>query len=110
MHQARPGSACSYSTGAHAHHNFFHGSLQRRSVMVLTRKISAVAAAVLIAACGVAFAQSYPSKTVHLIVPYPAGGGYDRLARLIGPKLSDRLGQPVIVENRPGAGGTLAMA
>src|SRR6185436_17246784 len=54
-----------------------------------------------------AHAQNYPNRPIRLIVPFAAGGAVDVLARLIGGKVSDQLGQPVIVENRPGAGGTL---
>ena len=56
-----------------------------------------------------AFAQSYPSKTVRIIVPYPAGGGNDIVARMMGQKLTDAMGQTFVVENRPGAGGTIGM-
>jgi tripartite-type tricarboxylate transporter receptor subunit TctC len=52
-------------------------------------------------------AQSYPSKAVRLIVPFPAGGATDLFARTLSQKISEKLGQPLVVENRPGAGGTL---
>ena len=60
-----------------------------------------------------AFAQGYPAKPLKMIIPYPPGGGNDTLGRLFAAKLGDRLGQPVVVENRPGAGtliGTEAAA
>jgi len=52
-------------------------------------------------------AQNYPSKPIRIIVPYPAGGTSDILARSIGQKLSESLGQPVVVENKPGANGNV---
>ena len=54
-----------------------------------------------------AAAQSYPVKPVRMIVPYPPGGGNDTLARLFAAKLSDRMGQQFVVENRPGAGAMI---
>jgi len=54
-----------------------------------------------------AFAQSYPTKNIRLVVPYAAGGTSDILARAIGPKLTEAWGQPVIVENKPGANGNV---
>src|SRR5689334_14447786 len=52
-------------------------------------------------------AQSYPNKPIRIIVPYAAGGTSDILARQIGPKLTDAWGQPIIVENKPGANGNV---
>jgi len=54
-----------------------------------------------------ALAQGYPNKPVHVIVPFTAGSATDILARTIGQKLSESWGQPVVVDNRPGAGGTI---
>ena len=51
--------------------------------------------------------QDYPSRPIRLIVPFPPGGGVDVAARLIGEKLGDALGQQVVIDNRPGASGTL---
>ena len=58
----------------------------------------------LLAATGAGFAQSYPVKPVRLVVPYAAGGGTDALTRFLANGLERRLGQPVIIENRPGQG------
>jgi tripartite-type tricarboxylate transporter receptor subunit TctC len=69
---------------------------------------AAVAAAILLATTGVAGAQGYPNKPIRLLVPFVAGGAVDTLARLLGSKLSEQMGQPVVVENRAGAGGNLA--
>jgi tripartite-type tricarboxylate transporter receptor subunit TctC len=78
-------------------------------------RIAAAAAVVHIAAaampfmCGTAFAQAnFPSRSVHILVPYPAGGGVDVLTRTLGDVVSKQWGQSVVVENRPGAGGVIA--
>jgi tripartite-type tricarboxylate transporter receptor subunit TctC len=57
-----------------------------------------------------ALAQPYPSRPVKLIVPYPAGGNTDIVARMYAQKLTERLGQPVVIENRGGAAGTIGVA
>src|ERR1700688_765794 len=69
----------------------------------------AVASAAMLTAGGLASAQSpFPSKPLHIFVPYAAGGGVDILARTLGDVVSRQWGQGVVVENRPGAGGVVA--
>jgi tripartite-type tricarboxylate transporter receptor subunit TctC len=70
--------------------------------------IPILAAAALLAGHSVAHAQSYPTKPIRMIVGFPPGGGTDVVARIIGPKLSESLGQQVVIENRSGATGTVA--
>lgn len=75
------------------------------------RKLRAsLLALVLPLVAGAAFAQSYPSKRITLVVPFPPGGPTDTVSRIVGQKLADRLKQPVIVENRAGASGAIAAA
>src|SRR5262245_15568446 len=61
----------------------------------------------LVSLCGAAAAQTYPSRPVRIVIGFPPGGGIDTVARLLAPKMADGLGQPVVVENRPGGGGVL---
>src|SRR3954471_10852878 len=73
-------------------------------------RLAAMAAAIAVSLClqgGGSPAQDYPTHPITLVVPYPAGGGVDALARMIAPKLSDALGQQVLVENKAGAGGVI---
>lgn len=57
--------------------------------------------------CGGALAQGYPSRPVKIIIPFPPGGGFDGIARPFAEKLTGILGQPMVLENRPGAGGNI---
>ena len=76
---------------------------------MLRRLLSSMVAGLLLAAAALpAFAQSYPSRPIRLIVGYPPGGAVDLIGRLYAQALSVRLGQPVVVENRPGSGSNLA--
>ncbi|HST02698.1 MAG TPA: tripartite tricarboxylate transporter substrate-binding protein, partial [Usitatibacter sp.] len=56
---------------------------------------------------GEAQAQAYPAKPIRFVVPYPAGGPLDTVARLVGQKVSESVKQPIIVDNKPGAGGNI---
>ena len=77
--------------------------LRRRTFLHL-----AGAAAALPGVSRIARAQTYPSRPVHIIVGFPAGGPNDIIGRMVGQWLSERLGQQFIIENRPGAGGIIA--
>jgi tripartite-type tricarboxylate transporter receptor subunit TctC len=70
----------------------------------------AAGAAALPAVSSSAWAQAYPTRPVRLVVHAPAGGSFYIIARLVGQWLSERLGQPFIIENRPGAGGNVGAA
>ena len=73
--------------------------------------VCVAATATLVAGVSPARAQSdWPQKPIRLIVPYPAGGPVDSLARAIGPALGEALGQPIVIENKAGASGTIGMA
>jgi tripartite-type tricarboxylate transporter receptor subunit TctC len=72
---------------------------------VVRRSLLAACAAIVF--CGAAVAQDYPSRPVKIIVPFPAGGSNDIIARIVAQKLTERCGQTFIVENRGGAGGNI---
>ena len=74
---------------------------RRRALLALVLGLSAAQAALPVAA------QNFPSKVIRFVVPYPAGGPLDQVARALAEKLRDPLGQPVVVENKPGAGGNI---
>jgi tripartite-type tricarboxylate transporter receptor subunit TctC len=73
----------------------------------MKRVLAGVIFALGVLAPGLACAQQYPTRPVHIIVPFAPGGGSDFIGRFIAQKLSERLGQQFIVDNRPGAGGNL---
>src|SRR5688500_11287253 len=75
-----------------------------KSALVTSRILAAL---VLLLVAGTCAAQSYPTKPIRFIVPFPVGGVADVFARVIGQKLNDAWGQPVVVENRAGAGGNI---
>ena len=77
----------------------------RRNLLLAT-----LAGAALLAGAGPLQAQAFPTKPITLVVPFPPGGGPDVAARVIGEKLSARLGQPVVVDNKPGAGALIGAA
>jgi len=73
----------------------------------MKRILSALLALGLGFASASAVAQSYPAKPVRLVVPFPAGGATDVLARAISQQAAEKLGQPIVIDNKPGAGGTI---
>jgi len=70
----------------------------------------ALASSLLAIGAGAASAQAWPVKPITMVVTYPAGGGADTMARLIAPKLGEALGQPIVIENKPGASGQIGAA
>src|SRR5664279_5836967 len=73
-------------------------------------KACAFLAGAFVLASSVVSAQTYPSRHINLIIPFAAGGSNDIVGRAIGKKLSEAWGQPVVIENRAGAGGTIGAA
>jgi len=75
--------------------------------VLIARLLPALLVAVATAIPAVANAQAYPARPIRLVVPFPAGGSLDVVARAIGQKLTEAWGQPVVIDNRPGAGGNI---
>ena len=73
-------------------------------------RLLAPTCALLLAFAAPAFGQTWPNKPVHIVVPFTAGSATDTLARTLGQKLTESNGQPVVIDNRPGAGGTIGAA
>ncbi|WP_280150747.1 tripartite tricarboxylate transporter substrate binding protein [Piscinibacter sp. XHJ-5] len=72
--------------------------------------LGALAASLALAFAAPASAQTFPSKTITIVVPFPPGGVTDQIARVLGQKLQDDLGKTVVIDNKPGAGGQIAAA
>lgn len=72
------------------------------------KRTARLVAAFSLALLGVAAAQDYPSRPITLVVPYAAGGGNDVMARIVAEKMSKSLGQQIVIENKGGAGGSIA--
>jgi len=71
---------------------------------------SVVLALILIASVSLAHAQQYPTKPIRFVIPFPPGGSTDTMSRMITRKISEELGWQFVVDNRPGAGGTIGVA
>jgi tripartite-type tricarboxylate transporter receptor subunit TctC len=72
------------------------------------RYVTALSVAFAFIVAGPATAEDYPARVIHLVVPYPAGGNVDSAARIVADKMQAKLGQPILIDNRAGAGGMIA--
>ena len=89
----------------HRNDNFKTKELALFAAIVLVSMLAAACAAF----CAGVHAQAFPSKPIHIVVPYPAGGTTDLMARALQEPMQKTLGQPVIVDNKPGAAGAIAI-
>jgi len=80
----------------------------KKKISKISKKITLIASAILLIASPLSYAQNWPTKPIKLIIPFAAGGTTDILGRLLAQQLTKDLGQNVIVENKPGAGGNIA--
>jgi len=78
--------------------------------MMKPQRLAAALGVLCLLVAGGASAQAYPNKPIRMVVGFPPGGGTDVVARILSPRLSEQLGQQVVIENRPGATGTVAAA
>jgi tripartite-type tricarboxylate transporter receptor subunit TctC len=85
------------------HHHFFKATSVNKRTLLLTALLMAGAA-------GSSWSQAWPAKPIRLVVPFPPGGLVDNMARLIAPRLSQELGQAIVIDNKPGAGGNVGAA
>jgi tripartite-type tricarboxylate transporter receptor subunit TctC len=86
----------------HTDHRPEETSVRRRQLLTQSLAVAACAAPTV-------WAQTYPSRPIRIVIGFPPGGGIDIVARLLAPRLSDSLGQAVVIENKPGANGVLGM-
>src|SRR5260221_592590 len=84
-----------------------HTARAAPSLMLTRRSLLAVSAAAMLAGTRPARAEDWPQRSVRVIVPFGPGGGADIIGRIVAQSLQEKLGQPVVIENRPGAAGTL---
>src|SRR5437773_4804075 len=85
-----------------------HSPARGRRAWLIRGMAGVLATSAVIAAPLAAHAQAWPTRPIQLLIPYPPGGSADLLARPVAAKLQERLGQPVVLDYRPGAGGTIA--
>ena len=78
--------------------------------MLTRRRLIATSAAVVLGGARAARAEDWPQRSLRIIVPFGPGGGADIIGRIVGQSLQEKLGQPVVIENRPGAAGTCGTA